>query len=86
MKKILFLVSFIIVLQLTCYDQFYQYATEEEIKKEMTYAFDSVIDLYFVSTIDNKYDFINSLDSHEAEYFFEYLRENYPKEYDEIPQ
>jgi hypothetical protein len=48
-------------------------------------GFDAVIDLYLESTIEEKLDFISSLDDEELEVFMIYLKEKYPEEFDLLP-
>jgi hypothetical protein len=59
--------------------------TEKEIEKCMIQAFDTIIDMYIVSSYEQKSEFINSLNDYELEAFFEYLRDKYPDEYEQIP-
>lgn len=48
-------------------------------------GFDALIDLYLESTLEEKMDFICSLDDEELEVFMIYLKENHPEEFDLIP-
>jgi hypothetical protein len=59
--------------------------TVKEEQKSIFQAFDTIIDMYIVSSDEEKADFMNSLDDYEIELFFEYLREYYPKEFEKIP-
>jgi len=59
--------------------------TQKEMESCIIQAFDTIIDMYIVSTYEQKSEFINSLDDYEIELFFEYLRDKYPDEYEQIP-
>jgi hypothetical protein len=59
--------------------------TEQQKEKCLIQAFDTIIDMYLASSYEEKSEFINSLDDYEIEAFFEYLRDNYPDEYEQIP-
>jgi len=59
--------------------------TQKEEERCLIQAFDTIIDMYLVSSYEQKSEFINSLDDYEIEAFFEYLRDKYPKEYEQIP-
>jgi len=56
--------------------------TQKQIEKCIIQAFDTIIDMYIVSSYEEKSEFINSLEDYEIEAFFEYLRDKYPDEYE----
>ncbi len=56
----------------------------QEARRIIFQSFDTIIDMYRASDLDEKLDFIAHLDDFEIELFMEYLREKYPQEFDQI--
>lgn len=90
MKYFLFLLLFVsslIAQDLHCdtSDPFINTLTYKEMHKVMKESFDTIIDLYLISSKKEKLDFIATLEDYEVENFMTYLQENYPDEFKAIP-
>ena len=65
-------------------DSYFARLPHQEAKRVILQSFDTIIDMYRTSDLDEKLNFIAHLDDFEIELFMEYLREKYPQEFDQI--
>jgi len=56
----------------------------KEARRVVMQSFETIIDLYRSSNLLQKQDFLAHLDDFEIELFLEYLRKNYPDEFDQL--
>ena len=84
---LLFLINFLNAKNNTSnnYDPFINSMTYKEMQRVTEESFDTIIDLYLISPQEDKLNFISTLEDYELEIFMQYLRENYPKEFNKLP-
>ncbi len=65
-------------------DPFMNSLTYKEMQRVMKESFDTIIDLYLIGSKEEKMNFISNLEDYELEAFMQYLRDNYPKEFNKL--